>query len=456
MNLSCNRLASFIALIKMLASMKVSFYSLLYGMAILPATSLSAETSEKVAAEIMKSTLRVVSFDRDNNMEFGTGFVISTNGHVATNRHVIENGITHCVVYSDGDHVKIRKATIVVISPTADLAILQCDPIPGTTVVLLSSADLVAGQTVSAVGFPGAIDTTQSWATLVGVEMTEIPGDGTITNADAKSDFQPAVFPGSVAKPASIDGISVIFHSAKISPGNSGGPLIDAFGRVCGINTAFIPAEVAGSDYPISIHSSELISLANAYSIPISTTSSKILESNSNSGIYFLLSLVFIAIVVIVLVVAFRKQRAAFAHVRNFRNSNSDQSSHRDTPKLVPPRNTTSALTRSMRLHGRSLNGRSFDVILNIADFQRSGGRLVIGRTKEASQIVLLHDSISRQHATFYLQGENVYLGDSNSANGTQVNGRKLSSSSPPVPLHSGDKIFLGEVELLFEIGRCS
>jgi hypothetical protein len=105
-----------------------------------------------------------------------------------------------------------------------------------------------------------------------------------------------------------------------------------------------------------------------------------------------------------------------------------------------------------MRLRGRDIHGRSYDLAFTEADFRRGGGRLVVGRNRDLSQLHLSHDSVSRQHATLSLAAGKVQVEDRNSGNGSKVNGRELRVGSAPVPLTSGDKLTLGEVELVFEV----
>ena len=105
-----------------------------------------------------------------------------------------------------------------------------------------------------------------------------------------------------------------------------------------------------------------------------------------------------------------------------------------------------------MRLRGRDIHGLSYDVAFSPADFQRHGNRLVIGRNNDLSQLVLSHDSVSRQHATLTFAGHSVQVEDRNSGNGTKVNGREIGVGQPAVPLNPGDKLTLGEVDLIFEI----
>jgi len=119
----------------------------------------------------------------------------------------------------------------------------------------------------------------------------------------------------------------------------------------------------------------------------------------------------------------------------------------RTGPRPVPPSQ------RTMRLRGRDIRGQSYDLPFTPSDFQRHGNRLVIGRKADLSQLVLPQDSISRQHATITLVGgSTIQIEDRNSGNGTRVNGRELAVGQPPATLSPGDKITLGEIDLIFEI----
>ena len=317
------------------------------------------------------------------------------------------------------------------------------------------------GQTIATVGFPGAIDTTYSWATLDGVEMDGIPGDGRITKEDAKSDFQPVVFSGSVAKPSIVDGVRVIFHSAKISGGNSGGPLIDADGRVCGINTSvFDKAAKVGVDYPCSIHASALVALARTLSIPIDVTASKASVAGGTSGLNMLLVVVVAAFAVVMFLMVLRKPRMVMVEAVS-RVMHRNRSQSRPAPEPIqapagnrsqPPTIPTAGNGSAMHLRGRDQQGHSYDLTFGKLDFSRNGGRLVIGRNNDLCQLTLSQDSVSRQHATLTLVGSAVQVEDRNSGNGTLVNGRELKVGQPSVTLHPGDKLTVGEVVLIFEI----
>ena len=418
-----------------------------------------ADDAEKAAKRIEKSTVRIVLLAGGELQGHGTGFILNKQGHVATNRHVIEDAEHAVIVFASGDRLFRRSAELVAVSSTADLAILKIDPIPAASSAKLATSELAPGQVIMTVGFPGALD-SGTWATLDGVEETGTEGEERITSEASKGDFVPAVFSGAVAKNIKDAETCMVLHSAKISGGNSGGPLIDAEGRVCGINTALYPASLVGVDYPISIHVSELVALAKAHSIPIDVTSFRAKSSSGFSGLQTMLLITLSLFAVVLFLMLLRKPRMVMVDAlsrvvhskRHGHPQPSPRQAHSPAPPAPAPPGRTVAQSGSMRLRGRDLHGQSYDLSFSEPDFHRHGGRLVIGRNNDLSQLVVAHDSVSRQHATLLINGNSVRVEDRNSGNGTRINGRELSVGDPPETLAPGDKITLGEVDLIFEI----
>jgi hypothetical protein len=167
-----------------------------------------------------------------------------------------------------------------------------------------------------------------------------------------------------------------------------------------------------------------------------------------------LLLLVFLlAFTVVMILRIFRKPRMvnAVSSLVHAKRQPAGQAAHRANIP-APPR--TPLKTAGMRLRGRDLQGRSYDFAFSDSDFNLSGGKLVIGRNRDLSQLHLAHDSVSRQHATLSFRGGAIHVEDRNSGNGTKVNGREILIGSPPVALQPGDKLTLGEVDLIFEVTR--
>jgi serine protease Do len=154
----------------------------------------------------------------------GTGFVISNDGLIVTNNHVVEDVDEIDVVFVDGTH---SKAKVVGQDAKTDIALLRAEatrsyvPLP-----LGDSGALLPGDWVIAVGNPFGLDhtVTAGIVSATGRDIGQGPYD----------DF--------------------IQTDAAINPGNSGGPLLDLAGEVVGINTAINPqANTIGFAVPINM-----------------------------------------------------------------------------------------------------------------------------------------------------------------------------------------------------------
>jgi S1-C subfamily serine protease len=148
----------------------------------------------------------------------GSGFVLDGNGEIATNAHVVTTGEGDSirrarqvyVEFADGNTVG---ATILGADPNADVALLKIDPKDLTLrpMPLGSSAGVEVGEPVAAIGSPFGEKQSLSVGVVSAVDRS----------IDSLTSF-------------SISG--AIQTDAAINPGNSGGPLVDADGRVVGIN----------------------------------------------------------------------------------------------------------------------------------------------------------------------------------------------------------------------------
>ncbi len=140
----------------------------------------------------------------------GSGFVIDKSGHIVTNNHVVADARTVRVTLWDDT---VANAQVVGADPDSDLAVLKIDVSPDKLVPLeLGDSDQVrVGQTAIALGNPFAVGTSMSLGIISAVGRS-IPGLTAFQIPDA------------------------IQTDAPINPGNSGGPLLDAAGRVIGVN----------------------------------------------------------------------------------------------------------------------------------------------------------------------------------------------------------------------------
>ena len=153
----------------------------------------------------------------------GSGFVVgvvNTPDHmayVATNHHVIE-GSGQFVVAQAGQHAP---AELIWSDPDLDLALLRTN-LGGLEPLVLAVSPPRVLSDVTAVGFPGVADI---------LSPDTGASDPTFTEGNVGKRIQRGTWNGRRE-------LRVVQHSAQINPGNSGGPLIDACGRVVGVNTS--------------------------------------------------------------------------------------------------------------------------------------------------------------------------------------------------------------------------
>ncbi|HEV8601257.1 MAG TPA: trypsin-like peptidase domain-containing protein [Patescibacteria group bacterium] len=145
----------------------------------------------------------------------GTGFIITKEGLIVTNKHVVsEEGATYSVLMNDG---KKYDAKVLSRDPVNDLALVKIEAADLPTLPLGDSSNIQIGQTVIAIGNSlGQYRNTVTTGVVSGIGRT-------ITASGGQGSEQ-------------LEG--VIQTDAAINPGNSGGPLLDIGGTVIGINTA--------------------------------------------------------------------------------------------------------------------------------------------------------------------------------------------------------------------------
>jgi len=146
----------------------------------------------------------------------GTGFVITADGLIATNRHVVDQeNAEYTVVMNDGTRYE---ATVLARDTLNDIAIIKVDADNLPVLDLGDSDSIRIGQTVIAIGNSlGEFSNTVTKGVVSGINRRVVAGDG--------SGFSEVIE-------------EAIQTDAAINPGNSGGPLLDLFGKVMGVNTA--------------------------------------------------------------------------------------------------------------------------------------------------------------------------------------------------------------------------
>jgi putative serine protease PepD len=248
----------------------------------LNASALYANT----AAGVVDITSKGVTDSSQSNSPFGapqqqattatgTGFVVDGQGHIVTAAHVVDGASSITVTFQDGT---TRKATLLGKDNATDVAVLSVDP-SGLTLhplALGSSASLNVGDAVAAIGDPFTYDRSMSTGIVSGLDRTiSAPNGFTVAHA--------------------------IQTDASLNPGNSGGHVLDASGKVIGIvdqiatNGSSDTSSGVGFAVPIDLVKSELSSLeagksvSHAYlgvstSTVNSTTTGALVQSVTSGG----------------------------------------------------------------------------------------------------------------------------------------------------------------------------
>ncbi len=155
----------------------------------------------------------------------GSGVIVSPDGYVLTNNHVVERGARFRVGLLDGRELL---AKVVGTDPSSDLAVLKLDAKERLPYAVTGrSDDLLIGETVIAIGNPFGLSHTVTTGVVSAIHRNFKAGDRTLF------DF--------------------VQTDASINPGNSGGALLDIEGRLVGVNTAILGDRNAGIGFAIPI-----------------------------------------------------------------------------------------------------------------------------------------------------------------------------------------------------------
>jgi S1-C subfamily serine protease len=142
----------------------------------------------------------------------GSGVIITPDGYILTNNHVVQGADVISVTKQDG---AIFDAILIGADPATDLAVIRAGGTDFPYAVLGDSSKLKAGQLIIAIGNPFGFNSTVSTGVISALGRGLRSRDGRLIE-------------------------NIIQHTAPLNPGNSGGPLVDSRGRVVGINTAII------------------------------------------------------------------------------------------------------------------------------------------------------------------------------------------------------------------------
>jgi len=143
----------------------------------------------------------------------GSGFIISSDGFIVTNHHVIENAASIKVSLADGRKVN---AELKGSDRSTDIAVLKIYENSLKALSFANSDQLQVGQIAIAIGNPLGLQHTVTAGVVSALGRTLRASDGRLID-------------------------DIIQTDASLNPGNSGGPLVNSLGQVIGVNTAMIP-----------------------------------------------------------------------------------------------------------------------------------------------------------------------------------------------------------------------
>ncbi|MHB8974456.1 MAG: trypsin-like peptidase domain-containing protein [Pirellulaceae bacterium] len=216
----------------------------------LPSTEPVAVDMEQLIERVEPSVVRIDVRGRDGEY-IGSGFVIDNNGTIATNAHVISDAVAASVEFRDGRRFPLE--VLLFVDEARDIALLKADLGDYSPRSLpLANERPKKGTTVIAFGSPKGLDGSVS--------------DGIVAATREGSEL--SRFLESLGQEGGLEG-TWIQTTAPVSPGNSGGPLVDMQGRVVGLNTLASGSSLQNLNFAISSLDLHVALLASKQATPI-------------------------------------------------------------------------------------------------------------------------------------------------------------------------------------------
>ncbi len=216
----------------------------------------TTEIFEKVNPSVV--SINVYAGNSVSPIGSGTGIVMTENGYIITNAHVVDGGTSVNVIFADETQVR---GTIIGADSDTDIAVIKVDKTGLTAAEFGDSQSLKIGERVVAIGNAGGLSGTCTQGIISGLNR----------NVDS-----------------SARALDLIQTSAAINPGNSGGPLVNRFGQVIGITSSKIAAtdyEGIGFAIPITEAMPIITSLIeNGYVTGRAVLGVQVIELNESNG----------------------------------------------------------------------------------------------------------------------------------------------------------------------------
>jgi putative serine protease PepD len=185
------------------------------------ARPIAANSTPSAIYDGAKDAVTYIVADTPQGQATGSGFVVSKDGLIVTNDHVVDGASRVQVIV--GTSKQAQQATVVGADPSRDLALLKVDGHDLKKLSLGDSSSIGVGDDTYAIGNPYGLDHTFTTGIVSALNRDlQAPDGATISGA--------------------------IQTDAALNPGNSGGPLLDADGRVIGVNSQIETGSTGGAE----------------------------------------------------------------------------------------------------------------------------------------------------------------------------------------------------------------
>ncbi len=200
-------------------------------------------STEEIAAKVRPSVVGIVAYQSTTypmqSYSTGSGIIMSTDGYIITNAHVVNGAAGGIVVVLDNDEE--YEATLIGIDEKTDLAVVKIEAENLTAAEFGNSDELVVGERIVAIGNP------------TGLNLAGSVTQGIVSGLERSIQVQDETT-GTVIE------MQAIQVDAAINPGNSGGALINKYGQVVGINSSKLSStQIEGIGFAIPISTAKPI-----------------------------------------------------------------------------------------------------------------------------------------------------------------------------------------------------
>ena len=193
-------------------------------------TTASGQSAASVAAAVLPSVV-VLDVTGGGQSDTGSGVVLSSDGYLLTNNHVVTAAVSGGTVRATFNDGSTAAARIVGTDAASDLAVVKVDRTGLRAAKLGRSATLKVGDPVLAIGSPLGLSGTVTSGIVSAL-------DRPVTTSDSGSGGSGGSSDPSAGGSTDTTVLDAIQTDAAVNPGNSGGPLVDMAGQVIGINSA--------------------------------------------------------------------------------------------------------------------------------------------------------------------------------------------------------------------------